>query len=324
MDHAAAQTAANLAGRLDDPGGPPGPEDPFSVRLRRRMEALDTRVCLGIDPRPERYPDTDPSAHGGDAAKVARAVTERFRAILEATAELVACVKLQSAFFERWGVPGQIALAQLLADARTLGVPAILDAKRGDVGSTAEAYADAYLGSGPFGADALTVQPYLGMDAIEPFVGAAERNGRGAFVLVRTSNAGGADLQDLRLADDATGAVTVADRLADLLTERARDTVLDAHGYGPIGAVVGATVPGALARFRERLPHAILLVPGYGAQGGGADAVRAAFDADGYGAVISASRSLTDTGADDPVAGAVRATETMRDAVRSVLDADRG
>ncbi len=322
MDHAAGQTAANLAGRLDA-NGPEDRTEPFSLRLRRRMEALDTHVCLGIDPRPERYEDGGVGAHGGDAAKVARTIAERFRAILEGTADRIACVKLQSAFFERWGVPGQIALAQLLADARALGVPAILDAKRGDVGSTAEAYADAYLGAGPFGADALTVQPYLGMDAIEPFVRAAERNARGLFVLVRTSNPGGADLQDLRLADGGTGAVTVADRLADLLTERARDSVLDAHGYGPIGAVVGATVPGALARLRARLPHALLLVPGYGAQGGGAEDVRAAFDADGHGAVISASRSLTDTGADDPVAGAVAATETMRDAIRAARDADR-
>ena len=173
MDHAAGQTAANLA--LGGGDGPPaGDERSFAERLHARMEALDTRVCLGIDPRPDRHPATHPDAHGGDPAKVAKAVVLYFRELIDAAADQVACVKLQSAFFEAMGVPGLIGMAQLLADARERGVPAILDAKRGDVGSTAEAYADAYLGDGVFAADALTVQPYLGMDAVEPFVRAAE------------------------------------------------------------------------------------------------------------------------------------------------------
>jgi orotidine-5'-phosphate decarboxylase len=319
VDHAAGQTAANLALGGGDDAPPAGDERTFAGRLHARMEALDTRVCLGIDPRPERHPATHPDAHGGDPAKVAKAVVLYFRELIDAAADQVACVKLQSAFFEAMGVPGLIGMAQLLADARERGVPAILDAKRGDVGSTAEAYADAYLGNGVFAADALTVQPYLGMDAIEPFVRAAERGRRGLFVLVRTSNPGGADLQELALATTASGATTVADRLADLLTARAREAGVDARGYGPLGAVVGGTVPGRIAGLRARLPHAVLLVPGYGAQGAGPEDVRPAFDADGFGAVIAASRSLTYLDGDDPPREAAQAARAMREAIQATL-----
>jgi orotidine-5'-phosphate decarboxylase len=318
MDHAAGHTAAHrTAGAGDDVS--PAPAAPFAERLHDRMEALDTRVCLGIDPRPERHPRTHPDAHGGDPARVAKAVAAYFRELIDAAADHLACVKVQSAFFERLGVPGLIAMAQLLADARERGVPAILDAKRGDIGATAQAYADAYLAGGVFTADALTVQPWLGMDAIEPFVTAAQREHRGVFVLVRTSNPGGADLQELALARTDTGAGTVADRLADLLTERAREAGVDARGYGPLGAVVGATVPRRLVDLRARLPHSVLLVPGYGAQGGGAEDVAGAFDADGLGAVVSASRSLTYLEGDDPPAEAAAAAAAMREAIQAVL-----
>lgn len=324
MDHAAGHTAAQLAaGRSDDSGGrgDGSPDRPFAERLLDRVEATGSVVCLGVDPRPERHPSTHPDRHAGDPAKVARAVAAYFRDVLAAAAEHLACVKVQSAFFERLGIPGLIAMAQVLADAREIGLPAILDAKRGDIGSTAEAYADAYLGSGVFCADALTVQPYLGMDAIEAFVTAAERGHRGVFVLVRTSNPGGADLQDLTLAHAGTGAVTVADRLADLLTERARELGVDARGYGPLGAVVGGTVPGRLAQLRQRLPHSLLLVPGFGAQGAGPADAAAAFDASGLGAIVSASRSLTYLDGDDPPAEAARAAEAMKRDLRAAIDA---
>lgn len=324
MDHAAGHTAAQLAaGRDDGSDGPDGrtPDRPFAERLHARVEATGSVVCLGVDPRPERHPSTHPERHDGDPAKVARAVAAYFRELITAAAEHLACVKVQSAFFERLGIPGLIAMAQVLADVRELGLPVILDAKRGDIGSTAEAYADAYLAAGVFAADALTVQPYLGMDAIEPFVAAAERGHRGVFVLVRTSNPGGADLQDLALAHAGTGAVTVADRLADLLTERARELGVDARGYGPLGAVVGGTVPGRLAELRQRLPHAPLLVPGYGAQGAGPAEVTAAFDPDGFGAIVSASRSLTYLDGDDPPAEAARAAAAMKRDLRAAIDA---
>ena len=296
---------------------PDAPRTPFVEALHARMEALGTAVCMGIDPRPHAHPTTHPDRFGGDGAQVAKAVTAYHRAQLEAAADHLACVKFQAAFFERLGIPGWIALAQLLVDAKALGLPAILDAKRGDVGSTAEAYADAYLRDGPFAADALTLNPYLGMDALEPFVATAEAEGRGVFVLVRTSNPGGADLQDLAVAGDGS----VADRVADLLTARAREGPLDARGYGPVGAVVGGTHPDALARARARLPHAILLVPGYGAQGATAEDVAAAFDARGGGAIVAASRSLTHAGGDDPRESARAAAAAMQHALRDAVRA---
>jgi orotidine-5'-phosphate decarboxylase len=291
---------------------------PFSARLAARVQALDSRVCLGIDPRPEAHPTTHPAAHDHDPARIGRAVAAHVREVLHACHDLIACVKPQSAFFEALGIPGLIALAQVIADAKALAVPVILDAKRGDIGSTAEAYANAYLAEGVFAADALTVNPYLGLDTLEPFIAAAERGGRGLFVLVKTSNPGSGDLQDVR-SDDGR---TLHERLADALRDRSRELLRDANGYTLLGAVVGATYPAELAAARARLPHSWLLVPGYGAQGGSATDVVAAFDAAGSGAVVNASRSLTyPAGATgDSVGPAARAAAlAMRDDINRAL-----
>jgi orotidine-5'-phosphate decarboxylase len=283
----------------------------FSERLAARVEATGSAICMGIDPRPEAHPATHPDRFEGDPAKVARAVVRYFQEILEVTHDLLACVKPQAAFFERLGIPGLIALAQLIADAKELGIPVLLDGKRGDIGSTAEAYADAYLGDGVFSSDAMTVHPFLGLDSLEPFFTAAERVGRGVFVLVKTSNPGSGDLQDLELAAGGT----VASHLAARLTERAQRS-LDRYGLSPIGAVVAATDPDRLRALRTELPHSWLLVPGYGAQGGTAAGVAAALRPDGLGALISASRSLTyHDGASDVVDRSRAATKAMRDAV---------
>ena len=241
------------------------------------MAALDTRVCLGIDPRAE--------FHGGDA----EAVTVYFEGLLEATHDLLACCKPQSAFFEALGLQGSEALARVSAKARSLGVPVLLDAKRGDIDSTAAAYARAYLADGPLAADALTVNGYLGMDSLEPFITAAVNSGRGLFVLLKTSNPGSADIQDLALADGSR----LYQHLAALLNARAAGLPADADGYTALGVVVGATHAAHIAELRRALPSSVLLVPGYGTQGGSATDVAAAFDESGLGAVVSASRSLT-------------------------------
>lgn len=260
----------------------------FADRLFNRIQTTDSRICLGIDPRPEGHPSTHPERFDGDPAQVARAVVYYFQAIIQATQGVVACYKLQSAFFEALGIPGLIALAQLTADVRARGIPVILDAKRGDVGSTAEAYARSYLAGGVFASDALTVNPYLGADSLEPFVTQAVRADRGLFILVKTSNSGGGDVQDVKLESGAQ----LFEHVADLVT-RLAEPHRGGSGYAPVGAVVGATQPDALKALRERLPYSVLLVPGYGAQGGGAEDVAAAFDGDGLGAVVSSSRALT-------------------------------
>ena len=286
----------------------------FPGRLHDRIRKVDSRVCLGIDPRPDAHPLTHPSRFKNDPAQVAKATLYYFQAVIQATEDIVACYKLQSAFFEALGIPGLISMAQLIADIKSRGVPVILDAKRGDVGSTAEAYAGAYLGDGVFSADALTVNPYLGVESLAPFLTQAVSEARGLFVLVKTSNLGGADFQDVQTDDGRK----LYERVADSLTELARDHL--SGRYAPLGAVVGATYPEELRALRQRLPHSVLLVPGYGAQGAAAADVAGAFDKDGLGAVVSSSRALTYTTQEDDFSARARvATEAMRDAINAAL-----
>lgn len=287
----------------------------FSDRLFDRIQETGSRVCLGIDPRPEAHPLTHPERFDGDPAQVARAVVHYFQAIIEATQGVVACYKLQSAFFEVLGIPGLIALAQLVADVRARGIPVILDAKRGDIGSTAEAYARSYLAQGVFASDALTVNPYLGEDSLEPFVTQAVRADRGLFVLVKTSNPGSKDVQDVLL----EGGERLFEHTAALVT-RLAEPHRGASGYAPVGAVVGATHPEALKKLRGQLPYSILLVPGYGAQGGGAEGVAGAFDKDRLGAVVSSSRALSYTTQEADFAERAReAAVAMNRDINSVL-----
>lgn len=293
----------------------------FATRLHHRVQELDTRVCLGLDPRPAAHRSTDPEQFAGDPAKVARALVMYFRQILDATADLVACYKPQVAFFEALGIPGLIALAQLQADIRERGVPLLTDAKRGDLDSTAEAYASTWLGDGVFSSDALTVNPYLGLDSLLPFTDQALQSGRGVFVVVRTSNPGGRDLQELRDTNGTTVAEHVAAQVARLGEEAALVGAADPAGYSHVGAVIGATLPAEqIARFRSLMPNAIFLLPGYGSQGGTADAAAAAFDSNGLGGLVSASRSLTYFGVDaDHAALAREATRSMRDEVNRAI-----
>ena len=286
----------------------------FSNRLHARIQKVDSRVCLGIDPRPEAHPLTHPNRFKNDPAQVAKAVVYYFQAIIQATEDLVACYKLQSAFFEALGIPGLISMAQLIADIKSRGVPVTLDAKRGDIGSTAEAYAQAYLGESVFSADALTVNPYLGIESLAPFLTQAVSEERGLFVLVKTSNLGSADFQDVQ----TEGGRKLYERVADSLTDVAKRHL--SGQYSPLGAVVGATHPEELGELRQRLPHSIFLVPGYGAQGASAKDIVGAFDKDGLGAVVSSSRALTYiTQEDDFSARAKAATEAMRDEINGTL-----
>jgi orotidine-5'-phosphate decarboxylase len=287
----------------------------FSERLNARIDKTNSRVCLGIDPRPKDHPSTHPDNHNNDPAQTARAVVTYFRNIIEATQDSVACYKPQSAFFEAMGIPGLIALAQIIADLKALEIPVILDAKRGDMASTAEAYAEAYLGQGVFSSDALTVSPYLGMDALEPFIIAAQKNNRGVFVLVKTSNPGSSDFQDLETREG----IYLYDEVAYRLQERSKSLV-GKDGFSPVGVVVGATHPEQLEQLRDVLPNSIFLVPGYGSQGATADDVVGAFDEDALGAVVNASRSLTYLTQDNDYAERARvATLTMRDSINEAL-----
>ncbi len=262
----------------------------FSSRLSAAIRAKKTPVLVGVDPRFNMIPEylrkgVDPKDLKGVAA-VYRTFSLR---LLDVIAPHVACIKPQLAFFEAVGPRGMDALADVIAYAHQLGLIVILDGKRNDIGSTAEGYAAAYLGeNSAWGGDALTVSPYLGEDSVQPFVNVAEKNDAGIFVLVKTSNPGGGMLQDL-VADGKT----IYQHTADWVEKTAK-TFAEAQGekYGAVGAVVGATYPEQLAELRQRMPHAWLLVPGFGAQGGTAEGVKPAFDSEGLGAIINNSRGI--------------------------------
>lgn len=252
-------------------------------------------VCVGIDPRPEDLPDGFLDGFPGDRAGVASALEAFGRAVIEVVAPLVPAVKFQAAFYEAYGPEGVVALHSTSELARKAGLVVIMDGKRNDIGSTAEAYARGYLGKVPIGdrfepawqVDALTVNPYLGGDGISPFVKVATREGKGIFVLVRTSNASAGQFQDL-VADGKPVYRHVADRLAEwALPHRG------ASGYSFVGAVVGATYPSELAELRQALPGVPFLVPGYGTQGGTASDIAPAFDEVGLGALVNNSRGIT-------------------------------
>jgi orotidine-5'-phosphate decarboxylase len=249
----------------------------FFDRLAVAVRAKKTALCVGLDPRFESLPQSLRDLHGND---IAGAYEDFCLRVLDIVAPLAPVVKPQSAFFEACGPAGMVALEHVLRRAKDLGLVTILDAKRGDIASTAAAYADAAFRA--LDADAVTINPYLGRDAVEPFLSAARQLGRGLFVLVRTSNPGAGLFQDLAC-DGRPLYQHVAEAVA----------VWNREGPGTVGAVVGATHAAELKLLREQLSDVWFLVPGYGTQGGTAADVGAAFWADGLGAVVNSSRGVT-------------------------------
>jgi orotidine-5'-phosphate decarboxylase len=245
---------------------------------------------VGLDPRYDLLPgQLSPTGSQAGLAVRAAACAEFCRGVIDVVAPLVPIVKPQAAFFEELGPPGMVALGQTIRYAQTKGMLVVVDGKRGDIGSTAAAYAAGYLGredQSAWGADALTVNPYLGDDSLKPFVDLAVERSAGIFVLVKTSNPGGRIFQDLK-----SDGRTVYEHVAALVEKLARQTQ-GKYAYGAVGAVVGATYPEQLAELRRQMPHAWLLVPGYGSQGGTAKQVAGAFDAHGFGAVINNARGI--------------------------------
>ncbi len=286
----------------------------FADRLIAAVRRTKNPVCLGLDPRLDGLPASlrDPAA-GGEPARVADAYRQFCCECVDVVAGRVPVVKPQSAFFEQQGPAGVTALRDVVAHARRAGVLVILDAKRNDIGSTAEAYAAAYLADGDLAADALTVSPYLGADSLEPFIATAGRHGNGLFVLVKTSNPGGRTFQDLDC-----GGQPLYRHVAAWVEQQAAE----ARGtgeYGLVGAVVGATYPEQLAELREAMPHTWFLVPGFGAQGGAAGDVAHAFDAAGTGAVINNSRGLLFAHRREPYASRFGESQWQR-ALEAALD----
>lgn len=262
----------------------------FADRLAAAVRRTGTPVMVGLDPRLKQLPAAiRGDVQAGDVRKVALTYTTFCREIIDVVAPLVGVVKPQAAFFEQLGPHGMLALGDVIRYAHEKGLVVVLDGKRNDIGSTATAYAQGMLGAGgasPWGADALTVSPYLGDDSLTPFVEVAKERGAGIFVLVKTSNPGGKMLQDL-VVDDAP----IYRRVGEFVNDLAQQTIGDC-GYGAVGAVVGATYPEQLSELREAMPQTWFLVPGFGAQGGTAADVAAAFDEQGLGAVVNNSRGI--------------------------------
>jgi len=266
----------------------------FADRVVTAVRQKGNPVVVGVDPRPEELPPGFLDRFADDRSGVAKALEEFGREIIDVVAPLVPLVKFQSAFYEAYGPEGVAALGATLQHAARKGLVVIMDGKRNDIGSTAEAYARAYIGRVPVGgafepswsADALTINPYLGTDGVAPFVKIAARERKGVFVLVRTSNASAREFQDLRC-DGLPVYRHVARRLRDWGEGR-----YGSEGYNLVGAVVGATYPQELAELRAELPGVLFLVPGYGAQGGSAADIAAGFDENGQGALVNNSRGI--------------------------------
>jgi orotidine-5'-phosphate decarboxylase len=249
----------------------------FIQRIIAAQQTRQSFAVLGVDPQLDSA--TASGLPGGYT--LARFCCE----VVEACAPFVIAIKPQLAFFEARGLDGLHALVEVLKLARALDLVTIADAKRGDIGSTSAAYAEAFLGHGDFACDAITVNPYLGSDALAPFLAKA-REGRGIFVLVKTSNPSSAEFQDVN-APDAP--------LWELVARRVHEWAGDcdgSDGLAPIGAVVGATYPAHARRARELMPNSLILVPGFGAQGASAQDAVAALRNDGLGVIVNASRSL--------------------------------
>ena len=269
----------------------------FGDRLAEAVTSKGSAIVVGLDPREDLIPKVvwnDVRDETSPEGRIRAGIARFHSAVIEAAADLVPAVKPQLAFFEQHGIPGLLAYQDTVAAAREAGLLVIADGKRNDVPSTARAYAAAFLEPKPSGsiqafeADALTLNPYLGTDSIMPFVEQVAGAGKGVFLLVKTSNAGSGDVQDLQLADGRPVYAEVAE-----MTNRVAASYVGSSGYSSVGAVVGCTHPDAAAEVRSIVPRSFLLVVGYGAQSGDASGVARCFNPGHEGAIVNASRSLT-------------------------------
>ncbi|MDI6732908.1 MAG: orotidine-5'-phosphate decarboxylase [Planctomycetota bacterium] len=253
----------------------------FADRVIELINTKNTCVCVGLDPNPELIPqEISRKTHSTPSA-----IFEFNKSIIDIVKDYAVAVKPQSAFYERYHSEGVKCFFDTIEYAHKQGLIVIADVKRSDIASTAQAYAEAYLENSS--ADSITVNPFLGVDSIEPFTKSCADKGKGLFILLKTSNPGSKDFQDVVLQDGR--------KLYELIAEKISiigKGFIGTKGYSSVGAVVGATFPEEARIIRGLLPLAIFLVPGYGAQGAKADDLRDYFNTDGVGAIINASRSI--------------------------------
>ncbi len=296
-------------------------------RLIESICAKKNPTVVGLDPRLSMIPDfIKEEAYEGKPESlegIAKAFFLFNKAIIDETFDLIPAVKPQIAMYERYGAPGVQAFIDTVAYAKSKGLIVIGDGKRNDIASTAEAYADAHIGSVevdgkpviPFDEDFLTVNPYMGSDSITPFFKAMRQYDRGLFVLVKTSNPSSGDMQDMKMANG----LTLYEMTGDLV-DRWGEEFRGKYGYSDIGAVVGATYPEQGTNLRKRLPHVFFLVPGYGAQGATAQDLRGCFDKDGLGAIVNSSRGIIGAWQSKKYAGSFEAKDFAKASRQAVLD----
>ena len=294
-------------------------------RLIEKIKEKGNPSVVGLDPKPDYIPPQIMNKHIGQKGETLQAAADAYFefncGLIDALAHLVPAVKPQSAFYELLGPSGVDAFKKTVTYARGKGLYVIADAKRNDIGSTAEAYSEAYLGSvrigetmhKAFDCDALTVSAYLGSDGIKPFIQVCAREDKAIFALVKTSNKSSGELQDLMVGDEQVYV------LMGKLLERISVETMGQYGFSAVGAVIGATYPEELGQMRQKLQNTFFLVPGYGAQGGTASDVAGAFDQRGLGAIVNSSRGIicawkkTGRGGEDYMEAAAAAAVKMRD-----------
>lgn len=268
-------------------------------RLIKGIVKMQNPTVAGLDPKLDFIPDYIKEEaykkYGKTLDGAAEALFVFNKGLIDALCDIVPAVKPQAAYYEMYGWQGVRTLHRTIDYAKQKGMFVITDGKRNDIGTTMEAYANAHLGSTDiegekveaFGADALTVNGYLGSDGVNPVIKVSLQNDKGMFILVKTSNPSSGELQDRKLDDDMT-----IYRAMGAMCEKWGEQLMGEYGYSGVGAVVGATYPQQLGELRKALPHTFFLVPGYGAQGGGAKDVAPAFDENGLGAIINSSRGI--------------------------------
>ncbi|MDE6019389.1 MAG: orotidine-5'-phosphate decarboxylase, partial [Ruminococcus sp.] len=269
----------------------------FDRLIKKIFETKNPSVA-GLDPKLEYVPEYIKNKafekHGVTLKAAAEAILVFNKSLIDALFDIVPAIKPQAAYYEMYGWEGVRVLTETISYAQSKDMFVITDGKRNDIGTTMEAYAAAHIGSvavgdkkfTPFGSDALTVNGYLGTDGIAPLLKICKENDKGIFVLAKTSNPSSGELQDKCI--DGT---PIYAAMGDMCEKWGDDTIGE-YGYSAIGAVVGATYPEQLSELRKRLPHTMFLVPGYGAQGGGAEGLKGAFDENGLGAIVNSSRAI--------------------------------
>jgi orotidine-5'-phosphate decarboxylase len=272
----------------------------FADRLTDAIKEKNNPTVMGLDPKldyiPEKIIKECFEKHGENLKGASEAILVFNKKLLEASYDLIPCIKPQLAYYEMYGLEGLKVFESTVNYAKELGLLVIADGKRNDIGSTASAYSAAYLGSTKikgdkeecaFNVDALTVNPYLGIDGVQPFIDDCIKYGKGIFILVKTSNKSSGDFQDIRTES--------GDKLYELVAKKINiwgEQVVGKSGYSSIGAVVGATYPEEAKELRGIMKNSIFLVPGYGAQGGGAKDIKNSFNEDGSGAIVNSSRGI--------------------------------